>query len=309
MPLRAAERLLERARAGRRAPRPRSRTRAPIDRPGVLGGVPRAERVHVGAAARHLAGQGQLDRPLDRRLAGLVRAVDDRQPGRERDLELAVAAEVAEVEPGDPHRVTSWPASSSRPRRRTSRSSAASPRRPVGAGRLELGDPALDVADERAGDRVGGRQDALGQGGQRQSRTRSLQEAALERAPRPRRVAGRARPGGRRSAGRRGRGPGSARAASARRAPAGRRPSPASRSSFSNRVLPTVRSSTVTVRVAVRLVELDEQDLARAVLVDRDRLRARRRRRTSSPPALPCCASASGRARGSRGRSPRSPRG
>src|SRR5262249_29699504 len=93
---------------------------------GSVASVPWPEGIHVGAAARDLPGEGQLDRALDRRLARLVRAMNDRQPARERDLELPVAADVAQGESGDPHRVTSWPARRSRPRRRTSRSSPAS---------------------------------------------------------------------------------------------------------------------------------------------------------------------------------------
>ena len=49
------------------------------DRPRLLGRVPRAERVHLRAAGRRLAGQDELERALDRGLAGLVGAVDDRQ--------------------------------------------------------------------------------------------------------------------------------------------------------------------------------------------------------------------------------------
>ena len=61
----------------------------------------------------------------------------------------------------------------------------------------------------------------------------------------------------------------------------------ASSSTFSKRVRPTWRSATVTVSRPVALVELDEEHLAGPVLVEGDRLRARRRRRRSRCPALP----------------------
>ena len=47
-------------------------------------------------------------------------------PGDELEVGVLVAADVPEGEARDPHSVTSWPASSSRPRRSTSRSSSAS---------------------------------------------------------------------------------------------------------------------------------------------------------------------------------------
>ena len=96
---RAGERLLELAGLRRRPRRP-ARSRWSIDRPGVGGGVPRAERVEIAGGARHPAGDGQLDRPLDRRLAGLVRAAHDGQAGRQVDVEVAVAPEVVQLRAG-----------------------------------------------------------------------------------------------------------------------------------------------------------------------------------------------------------------
>src|SRR4029079_18783954 len=89
--------------------------------------VPRTERFEVSRTARDAACQGELDGALDRALAGLVRPADDRDPGGQIDVELAVSPQVADLQPADPHSETSWPASRSRPRRNASRSSAASP--------------------------------------------------------------------------------------------------------------------------------------------------------------------------------------
>jgi hypothetical protein len=95
-------------------------------RPRVGRRVPRAQRIEVVGAARGATRDRQLDRALDGRLAGFVRAAHDGQPGREIDVEVAIAPEVLDLQPADSHSDTSCPASSSRPRRRTSRASAAS---------------------------------------------------------------------------------------------------------------------------------------------------------------------------------------
>ena len=89
-PLRARERLLERA-----------DLRAVLvvlleldgdDRPRLGRRVPRPERLELAGGARHPPGQGQLEGALDGRLAGLVRAADDGQPGRELDVEACDSA-------------------------------------------------------------------------------------------------------------------------------------------------------------------------------------------------------------------------
>ena len=53
---------------------------------GVGVAVPGDQPVEIGGRARDLARQRQLDRPLDRRLAGLVRAADDVEAGRQDEL-------------------------------------------------------------------------------------------------------------------------------------------------------------------------------------------------------------------------------
>src|SRR6185436_4225158 len=113
-------------------------------RPGVGFGVPRAKRLEIGRAAGNAPRDRQLDGALDRGLAGLVRAADDRDAGGQVDIELAVATEVAHLQAADPHRETSWPANSRRPRRSASRNSAASAAgsRPAGSGP----DPSVLVA-------------------------------------------------------------------------------------------------------------------------------------------------------------------
>ena len=126
----------------------------------------------LGGGARRAPGQGQLERALDGRLAGLVRAADDGQAGRQLDVEGAIAPEVAaaaacgssqrdlvagEEQTAEPERVALLGGLGGR------------------AGRLELGDAGLEVADERAGDRVRRRQRSLGQG-----RHRDVADADLE---------------------------------------------------------------------------------------------------------------------------------
>ncbi len=102
----AAEGLLERA----RVPVALFVVVLEVDRDdgaGVGGRVPRTESLEVGAGARRLASQPELDRPLDGRLAGLVRPTHDGQARGEGDIEVAISAEVTQLEAGDPHRVTS----------------------------------------------------------------------------------------------------------------------------------------------------------------------------------------------------------
>ena len=302
--LRAAERLLERAGLGGRPPRP-ARTRSSTTERASVGASHGRSDVEVAGGARDPAGEGQLDRPLDRGLAGLVRAADDGQPGREVDVEVAWRRTSVSCEPADPHSVTSWPGEQE-PAEPERRRGARRPRRAWPA-RLELGDARLEVADERAGDRVGRREDALGQRRHRASRTRTLRNDGassrldlvdvevelVRRTPMSRTSRTRS---------------GSARLASvvdergwlvdgrgvelelARTGPA------------------DTRSSTVTIRLPSRLVELDEEHLAGAVLVERDRLgRARVGVGDARRPG-PAASSASGRARGSRGGWPRSRR-
>ncbi len=89
-------------------------------------GVPRSKGFEVAGRAGDATGDGQLDRALDGGLAGLVGPAHDGQPGCEVDVELAVAADLPELEAADPHSEISCPASSRRPSRSESRSSAAS---------------------------------------------------------------------------------------------------------------------------------------------------------------------------------------
>ena len=175
-PLRSGERLLERA------------DLAAVlvvhleldgeDRAGLRWRVPRAERLELAGRARHPFRQGELECLLDGRLAGLVGSADDGQAGCKLDVEGAIAPEVAAADPAHPHRDTSWPASSRRPRRSASRCSAASA---VGARRLQLRDARLEVADEGPGDRVRGRQRTLGQGRERRVADADLEEGRRER--------------------------------------------------------------------------------------------------------------------------------
>ncbi len=95
-------------------------------RPGLGARVPWPERLEVRRRAGHAPGDRELDGALDRGLAGLVRPTHHRHTGCQVDIELAVSSQIADLEPPDPHSDTSWPASNSRPRRRASRSSAAS---------------------------------------------------------------------------------------------------------------------------------------------------------------------------------------
>ena len=275
------------------------------DRAGLRRRSPRPEGFELRRGARRPAGQGELERSLDRRLAGLVRAADDREARGEVDVELAIAPEVlaatacgssqGDLVPGEeqPAEAEGVALLGGLGRR---------------AGGFELGDARLEVADERAGDRVGRRERTLGQGGDGDVADADLEERAARAPSRPRRGRGRGRRGGRRPGGRRGRGRGRSRAASCSTSAGWLATVAASSSAFSKRVRPTWRSRTVTVRAPAVVVELDEEDLAGAVLVERDRLRGagvgvgRRCRPCPSGP------SASGRARGSRGRSPRSRR-
>ncbi len=69
--------------------------------------APRPERLELARGTRRAPGQGQLEGALDGRLAGLVRAADDGQTGRQLDVEGAIAPEVATLQPPDPHSDTS----------------------------------------------------------------------------------------------------------------------------------------------------------------------------------------------------------
>ena len=55
---------------------------------------PRCAGLELGAGGRRLAEERQLEAALDRRLAGLVGAANDREAGRELQVEVAVPAEV-----------------------------------------------------------------------------------------------------------------------------------------------------------------------------------------------------------------------
>ena len=57
------------------------------DRAGLRRRAPRPEGFELGGGARHPAGEGELERALDRRLAGLVGAADDGQARGEVDVE------------------------------------------------------------------------------------------------------------------------------------------------------------------------------------------------------------------------------
>ena len=72
------------------------------DRAGLGRRAPRPERLELARGAGRPSGQGEFERPLDRRLAGLVRAADDGHAGREVDVELAVAPEVAPADASGP---------------------------------------------------------------------------------------------------------------------------------------------------------------------------------------------------------------
>ncbi len=127
---------------------------------GVVLGIPGPHRLEIGAGARRLAGEGELDGPLHRRLASLVGAPHDRQPWGQLHVEVSIAPDVTERQAGDPHSVTSWPPR----RRRPSLQGVPELGGLVGLlGGLQLGDATLEVADEGPGDGVRRRQQALGQ--------------------------------------------------------------------------------------------------------------------------------------------------
>ncbi len=147
-----------------------------IDR--ASGGAPHGRRASSSCGrARRALGERQLERALDGRLAGLVRAADDGQPRRQIDVERAIATEVAADQLADPHSETSWPASSSRPSRRASRCSAASAVEPAAsssamrASRSRMNAPAIVS---------GRRQRALGQRRHRRVAHPDLEEGGRE---------------------------------------------------------------------------------------------------------------------------------
>src|SRR5262249_40269351 len=70
---------------------------------------PRSERLEVRLRRGDLPGERELDRPLNRGLAGLVGAADNGQAGRQLEVQRLVAPGVLEAETRDPHSVTSWP--------------------------------------------------------------------------------------------------------------------------------------------------------------------------------------------------------
>src|SRR5207302_4763735 len=73
--------------------------------------IPRPHRLQVCLRGRDLAGERDLDCSLDRGLAGLVGTAHNRETRRESQVQVRVPADVVQVEAGDPHSVTSWPAS------------------------------------------------------------------------------------------------------------------------------------------------------------------------------------------------------
>ena len=193
------------------------------------------------------------------------------------------------------------------PSRRTSRSSAASRLGGVVARRLEGRDPALDVADEGARDRLGGRQGALASApagcgpGRAPAGTR---RAAPPRPPSWSRSSSSGRTPIRRTS--------STRSGSAmppeprRRAPAADSIVAASTSSRSKVVRPTTRSSTVDGLACRRARRASRGAPCRPGPGPRRPAPGRRRRRRSRPAPSRPAPSASARARGSRGRWPRS---
>src|SRR6185295_1053719 len=76
------------------------------DRAGLGRRSPWPEGFDLSRGARCPAGQGELERSLDRRLAGLVGATDDRDARREVDVEFSIAPEVLPGQLADPHRET-----------------------------------------------------------------------------------------------------------------------------------------------------------------------------------------------------------
>ena len=255
--------LVGERRARPSAARPRSRPTAPARR------GPAAELVTLRVSASSIA-RWSVDLPASLGPRTTVR------PGRELERRVAVAAQVPEGEARDPHSVTSRPASRSRPSRSTSSSSSAS-RGGGGVRRaLEGGDPRLDIADERAGDGLGGRDRAL-----RQRRVALVADADPQEVAAQRRLdlvdvevelvrADADQPDVEH------RGPCSRRRGAWRRARAATRRVAASISLRSNVVLPTTRSSTATVLRVALPVERHEQHLAGLVLVERDGLRGAR---------------------------------
>ena len=270
-------------------------------------GVPRPQRSRSAAALVTRRVMASSMRALDGGLAGLVGAAHDGQPGRQVDVELAVAAEVADLEPADPHSDTSWPASSRRPRRRASRSS----RRLVGSVDPAASSSAMRASRSRMkapGDRVGRRQGPSVRAGMRRVADADLQERRARARPRSRRCRGRARPAGRRRAGRRARGPGRRACASVSMSAGWVATVAASSWTASKRRPADLALLDLDRAPAGDLVELDEQDLAGAVLVERDGLRGAGVGVRDAARPCPAGRSASGRGRGSRGRSRRSRR-
>src|SRR6185503_17295543 len=95
--------------------------------PLLVAGVPGAHPVHVARPRGDPPRERQLERPLDRRLARLVRPTNDGEAGGERQVQVRVTPHVAQLQAGDPHRVSSAPDRRSLPTRRASRSSFAPP--------------------------------------------------------------------------------------------------------------------------------------------------------------------------------------
>ena len=267
-------------------------------RPAVIARAPGAERVDLRPAGRDLPEEGELERPLEGRLARLVGPADDRQPRGELEVEVPVTCRsrrrrrvILTASPRG-RRAGGGPGGAPRAARR------ASPSRPAASSSAIS---ALEVPDERPGDRVGRRQRAVRE--RRRGRVADpdaeepVRELALHLVRREVEVVGpdadepdvedEVRVGQRRE-------PRDERRLAGHRA---RRRPPGARSASGRPAAP--RRSRAA---AAALLERDEEDVACPVLVDGDRLRARRCRPRPSPPPGRAASSASGRGRGSRGR-------
>jgi hypothetical protein len=199
VPSRPANGLLEEPVACGRPPRP-ARTRC-RPRAAVSVGVPR-RRLQIGRRSSSRAGDSQLDGPLDGRLAGLVRAQRTTvTPGRQVDVELAIARRsrtwsrrILTAHLVAPRAAVAERSASPQLGRRVRRSRTR-PSPPPRARRS-----CLEVADE-ARDRVrgGGLAPSVVAPASRRRRTRTLRTRRRQPASRsPSGSTGRARPGGRR---------------------------------------------------------------------------------------------------------------
>ncbi len=70
----------------------------------VVGCTPGPESIQLGSGGRRLAEESQFQSALDRRLAGFVGAANDRETGSQLDIEIAMPAELVQLQARDPHR-------------------------------------------------------------------------------------------------------------------------------------------------------------------------------------------------------------